>query len=109
MPSLSVRVLSRPLKRPFVISTGARTVQPAVEVTVSEDGVRGVGEASGVSYLGETAQGLADQIEAVRGALEAGVDREALQSLLPPGGARFAVDSALSDLEARLSGGSAGP
>ena len=107
MPSLSVRVLSRPLKRPFVISTGARTVQPAVEVTVSEDGVRGVGEASGVSYLGETAQGLADQIEAVRGALEAGVDREALQSLLPPGGARFAVDSALIDLEARLSGESA--
>ncbi|MGJ3230223.1 MAG: dipeptide epimerase [Oceanicaulis sp.] len=104
MPDLIVRVLSRRLKRPFVISTGARTVQPAVQVILREDGAEGIGEASGVSYLGETAEGLAAQIEAVRPALEAGVDREALLDLLPPGGARFAVDSALWDLEARMTG-----
>lgn len=104
MPELAVRVLSRRLKRPFVISTGARTVQTAVQVVLRQDGVEGVGEASGVAYLGETAEGLAAQIEQVRGALEAGIDRAALQELMGPGGARFAVDSALWDLEARRTG-----
>jgi L-alanine-DL-glutamate epimerase-like enolase superfamily enzyme len=104
MPKLAVRVLSRRLKRPFVISTGSRVVQTAVQVVLREDGVEGVGEASGVSYLGETAQSLAAQIESVRGAIEGGLDREALQDLMAPGGARFAVDSALWDLEARRTG-----
>ncbi|XBQ16480.1 MAG: dipeptide epimerase [Oceanicaulis sp.] len=104
MFELSVRVLSRRLKRPFVISTGRRTVQTAVEVRLSSGGVTGAGEASGVSYLGETAETIAAQIEAVRSAIEAGVDRQALLDLLPPGGARFAVDSALWDFEAKTSG-----
>jgi len=104
MPALTVRVLSRRLKRPFVISTGARTVQPAVQVLLQDEGVTGVGEASGVAYLGETAESLAAEIEQVRSALEAGIDRAALLELMAPGGARFAVDSALWDLEARRTG-----
>lgn len=104
MPKLTVRLLSRRLKRPFVISTGARTVQAAIEVRLAEDGIEGIGEASGVSYLGETAEGLAAQIEAVRTAVEAGVTREDLLTLLPGGGARFALDSALWDLEAKQTG-----
>jgi len=36
--------------------------------------------------------------------VEAGLDRAALQTLLPPGGARNALDCALWDLEAKLSG-----
>ncbi len=43
-------------------------------------------------------------IEANRAAIEAGIDREALQHLLPPGGARNALDCALWDLEAHRSG-----
>ncbi len=39
-----------------------------------------------------------------RAELEAGADRAALQSLLPPGGARNALDCALWDLEARIAG-----
>ncbi|MFW5660904.1 MAG: dipeptide epimerase [Oceanicaulis sp.] len=104
MSELSVRVLSRRLRRPFVISTGPRTVQTAVEVRIRADGVEGVGEASGVSYLGETAEGMAARIETVRGAIEAGVSRADLLELLPPGGARFALDSALWDFEARATG-----
>jgi len=104
MPELIVRVVSRRLKRPFVISTGSRVVQTAVQVVLTEDGVEGVGEASGVSYRGETAQSLAAEIERVRGAIEDGLDRAALQDLMAPGGARFAVDSALWDLEARTTG-----
>jgi L-alanine-DL-glutamate epimerase-like enolase superfamily enzyme len=43
-------------------------------------------------------------IEASRAAIEAGVDRAGLQQLLPPGGARNAVDCALWDLDAHRTG-----
>jgi L-alanine-DL-glutamate epimerase-like enolase superfamily enzyme len=39
-------------------------------------------------------------IEGARGAIEAGIDRTALQELLPPGGARNAIDCALWELDA---------
>ncbi|OAB56000.1 hypothetical protein AY599_04325 [Leptolyngbya valderiana BDU 20041] len=104
MPKLEIRLLSRRLARPFVISSGARTVQTAVEVRLVEDGLEGRGEASGVSYLGETAEGMAETIEQVRGPIEAGATREELLELMAPGGARFAVDSALWDLEANRTG-----
>jgi L-alanine-DL-glutamate epimerase-like enolase superfamily enzyme len=44
------------------------------------------------------------QVEAARPAIEAGADRAALQSLLPPGAARNALDCALWDLEAKRAG-----
>ena len=44
------------------------------------------------------------QIDAVRGTIEAGVDRPALQRLLPPGGARNALDCALWELDAQRLG-----
>ena len=104
MPALSVRVIERALVKPFVISSGARTTQSALEVRLEDGGKIGIGEASGVSYRGETPQSLLAQVEAVRAEIEAGLDVERLQTLLPPGGARFAVDSALLDLQAKQSG-----
>jgi L-alanine-DL-glutamate epimerase-like enolase superfamily enzyme len=47
---------------------------------------------------------MVTQIEAARTGIESGIDREALRRLMPAGGARNAVDCALWDLEARLSG-----
>jgi L-alanine-DL-glutamate epimerase-like enolase superfamily enzyme len=47
------------------------------------------------------------QLEAVRAEIEKSIDRESLIRLLPPGGARCAVDNALWDLEAKQSGVSA--
>jgi L-alanine-DL-glutamate epimerase-like enolase superfamily enzyme len=44
------------------------------------------------------------QIEAVRSALEAITDRDALLTVLPSGGARCAIDAALWDLEAKTTG-----
>jgi L-alanine-DL-glutamate epimerase-like enolase superfamily enzyme len=44
------------------------------------------------------------QLEAVKPKVEVGLTRVALQTLLPPGGARNALDCALWDLEARVSG-----
>jgi L-alanine-DL-glutamate epimerase-like enolase superfamily enzyme len=47
---------------------------------------------------------MRDQAESARFELEAGAGRAELQSLLPPGGARNALDCALWDLEARARG-----
>src|SRR3546814_8567285 len=43
-------------------------------------------------------------VEAVRAAIEDGPSREALRSILPPGGARNAIDCALWELEAARAG-----
>lgn len=53
---------------------------------------------------GESVADVMAQIEAVRGQLEAGAARAALQLLLAPGAARNAVDCALWDLEGKLRG-----
>ncbi|MFO6448334.1 dipeptide epimerase [Erythrobacter sp. NE805] len=97
-----------PLREPFVIARGSRDDQPVLEVRVTDaEGRCGRGEACGVPYAGETPQSMSAEIEAVRGRIEQGIDRHALLALLPPGGARFALDAALWDLEARQSGVSA--
>jgi L-alanine-DL-glutamate epimerase-like enolase superfamily enzyme len=93
-----------PFKAPFRITGHTITEADVIVVTLTEDGISGRGEASGVYYRDEVPQSLARQLEAVRPALERGVTREALRSLLPPGGARNAVDCALWDLEARRTG-----
>ena len=80
---------------------------PVIVCEIEHDGVTGRGEAMGVYFLGETTETIAAQISAVSTELAAGADRCQLESLLPPGGARFAVDSALWDLEAQLGGKSA--
>ena len=92
------------LAKPFRISGFVFEVQDAVVVTLDDGTFRGQGEASGVYYLGDTAQTMSAAIEAVRGEIERGIDRVALQHLLPPGGARNAVDCAFWDLEAQRSG-----
>jgi len=58
----------------------------------------------GVPYLGETLESMTRQIEAVADDISRGINREELLNLLPAGGARLAVDSALWDLEAQLTG-----
>lgn len=71
---------------------------------VDEQGRRGCGEAQGVYYHHDTSASMLAQVEAVRARIEAGITREALQQLLPAGGARNALDCALWDLEAKRSG-----
>ncbi|MGH8239743.1 MAG: enolase C-terminal domain-like protein, partial [Steroidobacteraceae bacterium] len=102
--TLQVDVEKWPLQAPLRI-TGYTFVEIDVVIaTVSCGGYTGRGEAAGVYYRSENAASMVTQIEAVRGEIEAGIDRESLRRLLPAGGARNAVDCALWDLEARLSG-----
>ncbi len=92
------------LSAPFRISGFVFEEQDVVVVTLDDGRHRGRGEASGVYYLGDTAQTMLAEIEAARAAIEQGVDRAALQQLLPPGGARNAVDCALWELDANRHG-----
>jgi L-alanine-DL-glutamate epimerase-like enolase superfamily enzyme len=101
---LQVAVEKWPLKAPFRI-TGYTFVEIDVVVaTISRGGHAGRGEATGVYYRSKNAATMVAQIEAARADIESAVDRETLRRVMPPGGARNAVDCALWDLESRLSG-----
>ena len=92
------------LRGAFRISRGAKTEARTVVVELSDGPHRGRGEAVPYPRYDETPEGTRDEIEGVRAAVEAGLDREGLQSALPPGAARNALDCALWDLEAKQTG-----
>lgn len=104
---ISVRTETWPSLVPFRISGITFDDFPLIVCDIEEDGVTGSGEALGVYYFDETPESMTIQIEEIAEALAAGADRQQLLQLLPPGGARLAVDSALWDLEAQQSGVSA--
>ena len=104
---ISVRTETWPSLIPFRIANKTWDNFPLIVCEVEQDGITGAGEALGVYYLDETPESMTAQIESVAPELEAGADRRRLLDILPPGGARFAVDSALWDLEAQLRGVSA--
>jgi L-alanine-DL-glutamate epimerase-like enolase superfamily enzyme len=91
-------------KVPFRISGHEWTGFDMVVCELKDDGKVGRGEASGVFYLDETAESMEAQIAQVVARVEAGADRDTLRQLLPPGGARNAIDCALWDLEAQRQG-----
>jgi L-alanine-DL-glutamate epimerase-like enolase superfamily enzyme len=93
-----------PLAAPFRIATRTYEVADVLLVELEKDGHVGRGEASGVDYRNENAASMLAEIESLRTAIEPGISRSALKSMLPAGGARNALDSALWDLEAKLTG-----
>jgi L-Ala-D/L-Glu epimerase len=96
-----VEVEKWPLKAPFHITGHTMLDADVVVVTLGQDGLVGRGEASGVYYLRDDVPAMVRQLEAVRATVEAGIDRESAQRLLPAGGARNALDCALWDLDAK--------
>jgi L-alanine-DL-glutamate epimerase-like enolase superfamily enzyme len=81
-----------------------KTVADVLTVSVEQDGVTGHGEGVPYPRYGEDLETVMLQIRAARTEVENGLDREALLTAIPPGAARNAIDCALWDLEARLSG-----
>lgn len=93
-----------PLKAPFRISGYTFEAMPATVVRLHDGVHEGRGEAAGVYYLDDKPEGMLATLEGLRDTIEAGITREALRELLPPGGARNALDCALWELEARRAG-----
>jgi L-alanine-DL-glutamate epimerase-like enolase superfamily enzyme len=92
------------LRKPFKISRDVATHAETLVCHVSDGTHTGSGEAAGVTYKGETVDSIRTQIEAAIPRIADGISRDELQQLMPPGGARNAVDCALWDLEAKQSG-----
>ncbi|MDX5349478.1 MAG: dipeptide epimerase [Paracoccaceae bacterium] len=88
------------LAQTFTISRGSKTEARVLTVRIARDGATGWGECVPYARYGETLDSVRAGIEE----LPAAITRQALQAALPPGAARNAVDCALWDLEAKLSG-----
>jgi L-alanine-DL-glutamate epimerase-like enolase superfamily enzyme len=101
---LTHRVETHRLAAPFRISGYVFESSDVVVVELDDGQHRGRGEAAGVYYLRDDSRHIVAQLEAVRPSIEACESREELRNLLPPGGARNAVDCALWELEANRSG-----
>jgi L-alanine-DL-glutamate epimerase-like enolase superfamily enzyme len=105
--SLTVRIERWPIAGAFTISRGAKTEAEVVVAEVAADAAIGRGECVPYARYGETVDGVAAAIEAMRPALAAGLDRDGLQAALPAGAAgaaRNALDCALWDLWAKRTG-----
>ncbi|MBL4667338.1 MAG: dipeptide epimerase [Sneathiella sp.] len=95
---------SWPIRGSFRISRGSKTTADVVVVEITEDGVTGRGECVPYPRYGESSATVLDEISTVRDAISHGAGKMDLLTLLSSGAARNAVDCALWDLEAKLSG-----
>ena len=84
----------------FTISRGSRTEAQVLTVRVDRDGVVGQGECVPYARYDETLDSVIEEILS----LPSEISRAALQSALPAGAARNAVDCALWDWEAKKAG-----
>lgn len=97
----------------FTISRGSKTSSEVVTVTISADGVTGRGECVPYARYGETMESVISQVNSQQSLIAGNAEvsgpelsemRSKLQSLLPAGAARNAIDCALWDLAAKQSG-----
>ncbi|GAA4748062.1 dipeptide epimerase [Sphingomonas daechungensis] len=102
--TLSYRVETHRLAAPFRISGYVFEASDVVVVELDDGRNRGRGEAAGVYYLGDEAPQIVEALEQNRAAIEACGSREEVRQILPPGGARNAVDCSMWELEALRSG-----
>lgn len=101
MPELDVCRERWPLAKTFAISRGAKTRAEVVVARIIGDGVAGRGECVPYARYGESVEGVVATLEALAPAIAGGMDRVALQEVLPAGAARNALDCALWDFEAK--------
>ncbi len=100
---LTVRTETWPLRGTFTISRGAKSAAEVVVVELVQGGVVGRGECVPYPRYGESPDSVVELIEGLRTDLERDLTPETLQSALPPGAARNALDCALWDLIAKQS------
>jgi len=102
--ALSVRAERFLFANTFTTSRGARTEVVVVVSELSDGSHCGRGECVPHPRFGETIESVTGSIMRMRDAMARGLDRVGLQSAMPPGAARNALDCAFWDLEAKRSG-----
>lgn len=101
---ISVEAERFPIAGTFTISRGSKTEAEVISCSISDGGHTGRGECVPYKRYGETMEGVRQAIEAIRAEVAVGIDRSSLLDAMPAGAARNAIDCALWDLEAKLSG-----
>ncbi len=99
-PMISVTPATFRLAQAFTIARGSRTEARVLTARITRDGTTGWGECVPYARYGETLESVTAQIES----LPVSITRAALQSALPAGAARNAVDCALWDWAAKQAG-----
>jgi L-Ala-D/L-Glu epimerase len=93
-----------PIAGTFTISRGSKNAAEVVVAELTDGRFSGRGECTPYPRYGETVSGVATAIANCAGDIARGLDRKALQRLLPAGAARNALDCAFIDLEAKRAG-----
>lgn len=101
---LATRIENWPIAGSFAISRGAKTQAIVVVAELSAGPITGRGECVPYARYGESPEAVFERIEGLRKAVTAGLTRQDLQSALPPGAARNALDCAFWDFEAKGAG-----
>lgn len=101
---LKIKTETWPVAGSFRISRSSLTEISVVTVTVTEDTYIGRGECRPYARYGESPESVTAEIETIRNDIKKGLNLEELQTLLPAGAARNAVDCALWDLKAKQRG-----
>ncbi|MDO8874732.1 MAG: L-Ala-D/L-Glu epimerase [Pseudolabrys sp.] len=99
--ALKVAAERWPIAGSFTISRGAKTEAAVVVAELEQNGTIGRGECVPYARYGESVASVTAAIAAMADRLAAGLDRAGLQSAMPSGAARNALDCAFWDLEAR--------
>jgi len=102
--TLALAVERWPIAGAFTISRGAKTEAVVVVATLSDGTRRGRGECVPYARYGESVENVLAAIGAMRERLATGLTRIGLQTAMPAGAARNALDCAFWDLEAKQSG-----
>jgi L-Ala-D/L-Glu epimerase len=92
------------LNAPFIIARGSRIETTVIVVEIIENGITAWGESCPTPHYGESVDSVMAQIADIAPQMEQGLTREELQSALPAGAARNAIDCAMWDLEAKQQG-----
>jgi L-Ala-D/L-Glu epimerase len=103
-PSLHVLTECWPIAGTFTISRGSKTEAQVVVAELREDGIAGRGEAVPYPRYGESGAAVARAIDAMTEPIAHGLGRLELQTVMPAGAARNALDCAFWDLQAKRSG-----
>jgi L-Ala-D/L-Glu epimerase len=89
------------LARPLMTAHGVETTVDVVVAEISDVESRGRGECVPLRRYGESIDSVVAALDAMKGAVFSGLNRDTLQHALPPGAARNALDCAFWDIDAK--------
>ena len=98
---LTVTRRAWPLARPLMTAHGITTTVDVVVVEISDVESRGRGECVPLRRYGESIDSVVAALDAMKGAVFSGLNRDTLQQAMPPGAARNALDCAFWDMDAK--------